>query len=119
MATAATRLTIGVRAVTVALCIAAAAGHVPLAQAKTWTVKIAGMQFGPATVTVARGDTVVWVNDDVVAHTATSSVAGRFDSRAIAPGGNWRYEADTPGRYPYACTFHPTMQATLIVKEKP
>ena len=119
MATAATRRPIGPRAMTVALCIAAAAAHAPLVQAKTWTVKIAGMQFEPATVTVARGDTVVWVNDDVVAHTATSSVAGRFDSRAIAPGGNWRYQANTPGRYPYACTFHPTMQATLIVKEKP
>jgi plastocyanin len=118
MATAANRLAIGVRAATVTLCIAVGA-HASLAQAKTWTVKIAGMQFEPATVTVVRGDTVVWVNDDVVAHTATSSVAGGFDSHAIAPGGKWQYQAKAPGRYTYACTFHPTMQATLIVKEKP
>ncbi len=119
MATAATRLAIGVRATTIALCVVAVAAHASFVQAKTWTVKIAGMQFEPATVTVTRGDTIVWVNDDVVAHTATSSVAGRFDSHAIAPGGKWQYQANLPGRYAYACTFHPTMHATLIVKEKP
>lgn len=89
------------------------------ASAKTWTVKIANMRFEPASLTVARDDTIVWVNEDVVAHTVTSSSAGRFDSQSIAPGGRWRYQAKAPGRYPYACTFHPTMQATLIVKGKP
>lgn len=113
----------GARSVTAVLCVGAllALGlAAPMsASAKTWTVKIASMRFEPAELTVAPGDTVVWVNEDVVAHTATSSSAGRFDSQAIAPGGQWRYKAKTPGRYPYACTFHPTMQATLIVKGKP
>ena len=89
------------------------------ASAKTWTVKIANMRFAPASLTVERDDTIVWVNEDVVAHTATSSAAGGFDSQSIAPGGQWRYQAKAPGRYPYACSFHPTMQATLIVKGKP
>ena len=89
------------------------------AVAKTWTVKITGMRFEPATVTVARGDTVVWVNDDPVAHTVTSRDAGRFDSQSIGPGERWRHEFSTAGRFAYACAFHPTMQATLIVKGKP
>ena len=107
------------RAAAIALYIGVCASFALPVEAKTWTVKIAGMRFDPATVTVARGDTVVWVNEDLVPHSATSAVAGRFDSHAIAPGASWRYEAATPGRYPYACTFHPTMQATLIVKGKP
>ncbi len=99
------------------ICVGAWAALALPAEAKTWTVKITGMRFEPATVTVAPGDTVVWVNDDPFQHTVTSSGAGRFDSHAIEPGAKWRYEAKTPGRYPYVCTFHPTMQATLVVKD--
>lgn len=89
------------------------------AWAKTWTVKISGMQFEPSALAVDRGDTIVWTNDDPVAHTVTSVAAGRFDSRTISPGGRWTLRAAAPGRYPYACAFHPTMRATLVVKDKP
>jgi plastocyanin len=108
-----------VRVAAMLVCVGAWAAHATPAEAKTWTVKITGMQFDPATVTVATGDTVVWVNEDPFQHTVTSSGARRFDSHAIAPGAKWRYDASTPGRYPYLCTFHPTMRATLIVKGKP
>lgn len=108
------------RAVTVTF-YAAAASALALAlpaSAKTWTIAIADMRFQPTSATVARGDTIVWVNHDLVPHTVTSE-GSSFDSHTIAPGGNWRYRATAPGRYPYACTFHPTMRATLIVKGKP
>jgi plastocyanin len=109
------------RAVALACCVGMCAMlAVPVeASAKTWTVKIDGMQFKPDTLTVGRGDTIVWINDDPVAHTATSVAAGAFDSRTIAPGGRWTYRAAAPGRYPYACTFHPTMRATVVVKDMP
>lgn len=107
------------RVAAIVLCIGTWAAFAPPAEAKTWTVKIADMRFDPATVTVAPGDTVVWVNEDLVPHTATSAAAGRFDSHAIAPGASWRYRVTALGRYAYACTFHPTMQGTLIVKGKP
>lgn len=114
---------VGARRTSVLLCIGALVllglTAPASASAKTWTVKIANMRFEPASLTVERGDTIVWVNEDVVAHTATSSAAGGFDSQSIAPGGQWRDQAKAPGRYPYACTFHPTMRATLIVKGKP
>lgn len=103
----------------IALGIGAWAALAMPVEAKTWTIKIADMRFEPATVTVAPGDTVVWVNQDLVPHTATSAVPEGFDSHAIAPGANWHYRAAMPGRYAYACTFHPTMRATLIVKGKP
>ena len=65
-------------------------------------------------LTVARGDTVVWVNKDPFPHTATA--AGRFDSGDIAAGASWRYVATTVGSFDYICSYHPTMQATLNVK---
>ncbi|WP_448166726.1 cupredoxin domain-containing protein [Burkholderia ambifaria] len=87
------------------------------AAATTHRITIEGMRFNPASVTVARGDTIVWVNKDLVAHTATA--AGLFDSHEIQPDASWTYVANTPGRYAYICTFHPTMKATLTVKRKP
>ena len=36
------------------------------------TVTIEGMRFQPEMLTVERGDTIVWVNKDLVPHTATS-----------------------------------------------
>jgi plastocyanin len=84
-------------------------------ESKSHTVTIEGMRFQPERLTVARGDTVVWVNKDVVPHTATSEV-GRFDSQTIQTEKSWEFSARTNGEFPYVCTFHPTMKAVLNVK---
>jgi plastocyanin len=88
------------------------------ADARTWVVTIEQMRFNPPTVTAQSGDSVVWVNKDLVAHTASAGAKG-FDSGSIAPEASWRYVASKPGRYPYKCLFHPTMHGTLIVKPTP
>ena len=83
--------------------------------AMTHTVTIDGVKFDPETSTVKAGDTVVWVNKDPFPHTVTSP-AGDFDSHAIAAGQTWSYTPTRAGVFPYTCTFHPTMQATLTVE---
>ncbi|MDR3099960.1 MAG: cupredoxin family copper-binding protein [Paraburkholderia sp.] len=88
------------------------------AAASDHVVTIAQMRFSPATVTIHSGDTVVWVNKDLVAHTA-SAQARTFDSGSIEPGASWRYVTSKPGSYSYQCLFHPTMHGTLIVEPKP
>jgi plastocyanin len=80
------------------------------------TVTIEGMRFQPEALTVAVGDVVVWVNKDLVAHTATSSNAGVFDSKLIAPDTSWKLIVRTKGDFDYVCTYHPTMKATLRVE---
>lgn len=90
-----------------------AADHAPKPQ--THTVIIEGMRFQPAALTVAAGDTIVWINKDLVPHTATSA-AGDFDSKDIQSSGSWRYKVSTKGDFAYICTFHPTMKAMLRVK---
>lgn len=82
---------------------------------KTHTVTIEGMRFQPETLAVARGDTIVWVNKDVVPHTATSE-ADRFDSEIIQAGDSWTLVVRRKGKFAYVCTFHPLMRATLHVK---
>jgi plastocyanin len=82
----------------------------------THTVTIEGMQFRPRALSVALGDTVVWVNKDLVAHTATSATAGVFDSKLIAPDKSWRLTIRKKGDLSYICTYHPTMKGTLRVE---
>jgi plastocyanin len=77
-------------------------------------ITIENMQFSPRTLTVKRGDRVVWINKDLVPHTATAGKV--FDSRSLPPNASWSYVARKPGRYDYVCTLHPTMKAILVVE---
>jgi plastocyanin len=96
-------------------CSATAATTSVDSAAKTHIVTIEAMQFNPQALTVQRGDRIKWVNKDPLPHSATAAGAA-FDSRSIEPGASWSYVALKPGNYAYACTFHPTMHATLTVR---
>jgi plastocyanin len=84
-------------------------------RSKTHTVTIEGMRFQPDVLTVASGDTIIWVNKDLVPHTATSK-AGSFDSKEIQADKSWRHTIRHTGDFAYVCTFHPTMKAMLRVR---
>jgi plastocyanin len=85
------------------------------AEAATHTVVMEGVAFKPETLTVQRGDTVVWINKDLFPHTATAQDR-TFDSREIAPDNSWKLTPARNGTFAYICTLHPTMKGTLIVK---
>ena len=95
------------------LCFDAAAIDDAVA-ATTHTVVIEGVKYEPESLTVKRGDTVVWVNKDPFPHTVTSK--GAFDSHDIAAGKSWKYTATKAGEFAYVCTLHPNMKGTLSVK---
>jgi len=78
-------------------------------------IKMDGMKFVPADATVHRGDTIVWTNTDVVAHTVTSKT-GLFDSRLIPPGGTWKYVARKAGEFDYKCSYHLPMAGKFTVR---
>jgi plastocyanin len=82
---------------------------------KTHTVTMEGISYHPAVLIVKSGDTIVWVNKDLVNHSVTSAV-GAFDSKTIPPGQSWKYTAPKKGDFPYGCTFHPSMKAMLHVE---
>ncbi len=84
---------------------------------RTHTIEIHGMAFHPETVVVARGDTVVWINRDIVPHTATAVADPRWNTGQLARDAEGRYVPRRAGVLDYICTLHPTMRATLIVKE--
>jgi plastocyanin len=81
----------------------------------THTVTIDATSFHPKTVTVAVGDSIVWVNKDILVHTVTAR-GGSFDSHDIPAGRSWTYTAKAEGLSAYSCIYHTTMKGTLRVR---
>ena len=82
------------------------------AQAETVTVVIDKMAFTPAEITVKPGDTVQWVNKDILAHTAT--VKGGFDVMIPAKQ-TASMVIPAAGGTDYYCRFHPNMKGRIVV----
>jgi plastocyanin len=77
-------------------------------------VTIQGMAFNPATITVKAGSSVTWTNKDGMIHNVTSNT-GVFSSGSISDNGTFSQIFNSVGTYPYYCTIHPSMTATVIV----
>ena len=75
-------------------------------------IDIQKFKFAPKTLTVKPGDIIVWVNKDIVAHTATAK-DGSWDSGLIKPGGQWEMVVKGNAVQAYICRFHPSMKAGL------
>ncbi|MEM4297319.1 MAG: cupredoxin domain-containing protein [Nitrososphaerota archaeon] len=71
--------------------------------------------FEPPHVKLVRGvnNTVIWVNEDIVPHTATS-IDRLFDS-ILQPGQRASYTFNNIGVYRYSCTLHPWMNGVVEV----
>lgn len=78
-------------------------------------VFIQGSAFEPSAITVAAGTTITWTNKDGMDHTVTSNT-GLFDSGSIGNNATYSHTFSTVGTFPYKCTIHPTMNASVIVK---
>jgi plastocyanin len=78
-------------------------------------VHIDNFQFSPATLTVPKGTTVTWTNQDDMVHTVTSA-AQTFSSASLETDDTFSFTFTTPGTYSYFCKLHPRMTATVIVQ---
>jgi plastocyanin len=76
------------------------------------TVRMAGLAFAPGTLTVARGATVVFDNDDTAPHTVTAR-SGGIDSGVIDPGR--QFSLTVTDGFDYVCSIHPSMTAKITV----
>ena len=87
------------------------------APASAVAVSIQNFSFSPSTLTVKTGTTVTWTNNDSVAHTVTSDVAGPLNSPTIPPGQSFSYTFTAAGTVTYHCAPHPSMKGSIIVSE--
>jgi len=103
----------GLLVAALALCSAHCAG--PARKPALHRIVIRRFSYQPAALEIAAGDTVEWVNDDIVPHTSTAR-SGAWDSKSISPEGSWRTVPARKGTEPYGCLFHPSMKALLVVR---
>ena len=84
----------------------------------TDVVKISDFAFSPANITVKKGDTVTWTNEDNVAHTVTESDdRDGPKSDDLQKGDTYTFTFNDVGTFKYKCSLHPSMTGTVTVTE--
>ena len=80
---------------------------------QTHIVVMDKMKFGPVPARLRRGDIIVWVNKDMVRHTATAK-DGSFNVD-LPPGAKGRTVLRSSGAVAVLCKYHPGMRTMLKV----
>ena len=83
------------------------------AHAETFRVTIDKLVYAPAEVTAKVGDTIEWVNKDILAHTATAT--NKDWDVMIGPKQTARLVLNNAGSVDYFCKFHPNMKGRVVV----
>lgn len=117
-----TTLRRGAAAVLLASAVASAGILLPSVSgaASTKTVKIVDIAYKPKKVTINKGGKVKWVwQDQIVAHTVTSTGSKKFKSSTEKKTGSYTVTFKKTGTYKYYCLVHPNdanMKGTVVVK---
>lgn len=76
-------------------------------------INIQNFAFSPAILTVKKGTTVTWTNDDSAPHQIKSTT---FNSSSLGKGQAFSFAFDTLGAFDYSCAIHPSMTGKIIVE---
>jgi plastocyanin len=83
------------------------------ADAATVQITMQDLVISPAEASAKVGDTIEWINKDIVAHTAT---ARNGDWDVMMPSKKTVTSVlKKAGTVEYYCRFHPNMKATLVI----
>ena len=90
--------------------------------ASSVVVDIKDLAYSPASIQVAQGDTVTWMNsEEIMPHDVTSGTFGQpdvgqlFGSEIMMPGQSFATTFSQAGEFVYVCKLHPTMTGVVIV----
>lgn len=78
------------------------------------TVIMQNNSFSKTSLTIAKGTTVTWTNNDYTTHTVTAD-DNSFNSGDIAAGQSFKKTFNEQGTFPYHCIHHSTMKATVVI----
>ncbi len=75
-------------------------------------------KFDPVNCTIARNDSVVWLNEDTGWRETyvLTSAEGLWQPTNILFGSEFTYTFNSTGTYHYGCEYFPYMKGTIIVK---
>jgi plastocyanin len=79
---------------------------------KTHVIEIKGAEFVPATITLSAGDSITWINRDIVPHTATATDES-WDTGILQTGQQYTQRFESVASGDYFCRLHPGMRARL------
>jgi plastocyanin len=103
------------RILSCALVLAFAAAASASARApKVVQITISAMTFAAPSGAIKAGDTIEWINKDIVDHTATEKKGGLWNV-SIAPGKSAKVVVKKAGTFDYYCRYHPNMVARISV----
>lgn len=81
-------------------------------------VTIKDMAFSPANITVKKGTTVTWTNEDSIGHTVSETDGQQGpNSRTLDKGQTYTFTYNTVGTFKYDCSIHPNMLGTVTVTD--
>ena len=92
---------------------AAASSSATPAPKPSATVVMKSLKFAPRRVTIHAGQTVEWLDKDLVDH---SVVAKGIDSPDFAQGESWSHTFARDGVFRYHDRLHPDMKGTIVVR---
>jgi len=84
------------------------------AHAATVQIVMDKLVFAPAETQAKVGDTIEWINKDILAHTATAT-AGDAWNVIIAPSKTEKLVLQKAGTIDYFCKYHPNMKGRVVV----
>ena len=83
---------------------------------QTHNIPIINFIFTPKILTINKGDTVVWTNNDSVPHNVVGDDLASLNSPIFRKNETYKYTFDEIGNFNYTCTLHPSMKGVIIVK---
>jgi plastocyanin len=84
------------------------------AEPRAAEIRIDNFTFSPATISVAAGTRVTWINGDDIPHTVVADDHS-FRSRTLDTDDRYSVTFEKAGRYRYFCSLHPHMVGTVVV----
>src|SRR5215470_12202722 len=83
--------------------------------AATAEIKIDNFTFIPATLKVAVGTQVTWINHDDIPHSVVTDDKS-IKSKALDTDEKFTFTFTKPGTYSYFCGLHPKMKGSIVVE---
>jgi len=78
---------------------------------QTYTVEIKEMKFVPEDIAVKKGDTILFMNHDIVAHDVTEEASKAWTSGRLEAGKSWKLAVSAEAHY--YCSIHAVMKGKI------
>jgi len=101
--------------VTMAIALLSPATAIAQDTSRVHTVIIGNFKFTPEVLEVKPGDRIVWVNQDIVPHTATA-LDKSWDTGAIGSNESKEILVEKAQTLNYYCFYHPVMTAKILLE---